>query len=191
MFFNRLEIFYFLTKEQRDIPLFNGRFSEDKIKTMSTHFFDIDEVDHCFICGPKDMIFMISDTLQQLGLNKEKIHFELFFTGDAPVVKETSRVSNSEKVEGTPVTIIDGGKEFHFNMDSEYDNILDAALAAGADLPYACKGGVCSTCKCKVVEGEVKMKVNYALEDDEVANNYVFSCQAAPVSNKVVVDFDV
>ena len=89
------------------------------------------------------------------------------------------------------MTIIDGGKEFHFNMDSEYDNILDAALAAGADLPYACKGGVCSTCKCKVVEGEVKMKVNYALEDDEVANNYVLSCQAAPVSNKVVVDFDV
>lgn len=191
VFFNRFEIFYFLTKEQRDIPLFNGRFSEDKIKTLSTHFFDIDEVDHCFICGPKDMIFMISDTLQQLGLNKEKIHFELFFAGDAPVVKETSRVSNSEKVEGTPVTIIDGGKEFHFNMDSEYDNILDAALAAGADLPYACKGGVCSTCKCKVVEGEVKMKVNYALEDDEVANNYVLSCQAAPVSNKVVVDFDV
>ena len=191
VFFDRFEIFYFLTKEQRDIPLFNGRFSEEKIKTLSKHFFDVNEVDHCFICGPKDMIFMISDTLQHLGLGKEKIHFELFFAGEAPAVIETSKIATADKTEGIPVTIIDGGKEFHFNMDSDYDNILDAALAAGADLPYACKGGVCSTCKCKVVEGEVKMKVNYALEDDEVANNYVLSCQAEPVSKKVVVDFDV
>ena len=191
VFFDRFEIFYFLTKEQRDIPLFNGRFSEDKIKTLSKHFFDVDEVNHCFICGPKDMIFLISDTLQEIGLSKEKIHFELFFAGDAPVVNADAKLMSTENVEGIPVTIIDGGKEFHFNMESDYDNILDAALAAGADLPYACKGGVCSTCKCKVVEGEVKMKVNYALEDDEVANNYVLSCQSTPVSEKVTVDFDV
>jgi len=191
VFFNRFEIFYFLTKEQRDIPLFNGRFSEDKIKTLSKHFFDVKEVNHCFICGPKDMIFIISETLQNMGLSKDNIHFELFFAGDAPAVKTAAKEMSTIKANGIPVTIIDGGKEFHFNMESDYDNILDAALAAGADLPYACKGGVCSTCKCKVVEGEVKMKVNYALEDDEVANNYVLSCQSEPVSEKVVVDFDV
>ncbi|TPV32037.1 phenylacetate-CoA oxygenase/reductase subunit PaaK [Paucihalobacter ruber] len=191
IFFDRFEIFYFLTKEQRDIPLFNGRFTEEKIKTLSKHFFDVNDVDHCFICGPKDMIFMISETLQAMGLCKDNIHFELFFAGDVPVVKTATKEVSTIKANGIPVTIIDGGKEFHFNMESDYDNILDAALAAGADLPYACKGGVCSTCKCKLVEGEVKMKVNYALEDDEVANNYVLSCQAEPVSEKVVVDFDV
>lgn len=191
VFFDRFEIFYFLTKEQRDIPLFNGRFTEEKIKTLSKHFFDVNDVDHCFICGPKNMIFMISETLQAMGLCKDNIHFELFFAGDVPVVKTATKEVSTIKANGIPVTIIDGGKEFHFNMESDYDNILDAALAAGADLPYACKGGVCSTCKCKLVEGEVKMKVNYALEDDEVANNYVLSCQAEPVSEKVVVDFDV
>ncbi|HFC30615.1 MAG TPA: 2Fe-2S iron-sulfur cluster binding domain-containing protein, partial [Oceanospirillales bacterium] len=96
-----------------------------------------------------------------------------------------------QKIDGTEVTIIDGGKEFHFVMEDDFDTILDGALAAGADLPFACKGGVCSTCKCKVVEGEVKMKVNYALEEDEVAKDFVLSCQAVPTTKKVVVDFDV
>ena len=76
-------------------------------------------------------------------------------------------------------------------MEDAYDNLLDGALAAGADLPFACKGGVCSTCKCKIVEGSVKMKVNYALEEAEVAKHYVLSCQSVPTSEKVVVDFDV
>jgi ring-1,2-phenylacetyl-CoA epoxidase subunit PaaE len=89
------------------------------------------------------------------------------------------------------VTIIDGGKEFNFTMTEEFDNILDAALNAGVDLPYACKGGVCSTCKCQVVNGEVEMKINYALEEDEVAQNLILSCQAVPTSEKVTVDFDV
>jgi ring-1,2-phenylacetyl-CoA epoxidase subunit PaaE len=93
------------------------------------------------------------------------------------------------KVEGTEVTILDGGKEFHFTMEDDFDNILDGALAAGADLPFACKGGVCSTCRCKVIEGTVEMKVNYALDENEVAKNYILSCQAVPTSKRVVVDF--
>jgi len=115
----------------------------------------------------------------------------LFFSGLSNA--ENSEVSDviEQKVEGTEVTIIDGGKEFHFTMEDDYDNILDGALAAGADLPFACKGGVCSTCKCKVVEGSVKMKVNYALEKDELDRNLVLSCQSVPTSKKVVVDFDV
>jgi ring-1,2-phenylacetyl-CoA epoxidase subunit PaaE len=89
------------------------------------------------------------------------------------------------------VTIVDGGKEFHFIMEKQYDNILDGALAAGADLPYACKGGVCSTCKCKVIDGAVEMKINYALDEKEVSQNLVLSCQAVPTTERVVVDFDV
>ncbi len=136
------------------------------------------------------MIFLIRDELEKAGLNKEKIHYELFFSGKAA---DENRIAEAleQKVDGTDVTIVDGGKEFHFIMDDDFDTILDGALAAGADLPFACKGGVCSTCKCEVKEGTVEMKVNYALDDKEVARNLVLSCQAVPTSKKVVVNFDV
>ncbi|MCP4484012.1 MAG: 2Fe-2S iron-sulfur cluster binding domain-containing protein, partial [Flavobacteriaceae bacterium] len=96
-----------------------------------------------------------------------------------------------QKKEEVAVTIIDGGKEFHFEMTKNDDNVLDAALNAGADLPFACKGGVCATCKCKVLVGEVTMKLNYALEADEVSNNFVLSCQSVPTTAVVKLDFDV
>src|SRR5690606_22321521 len=106
---------------------------------------------------------------------KELVHFELFVTGlSEEDIKRAERLSK-QNVEGIEVTIVDGGKEFVFTMTKEYDNILDAALGAGADLPFACKGGVCSTCKCQVVEGTVEMKINYALEEKEVAQNFVLS----------------
>jgi len=189
-YFERFQVFYFLTKEQRDIPFLNGRFDKEKLAVLTKTFIDIEDTNHCFICGPQDMIFLIRDELQAAGLSKDKIHYELFFSGNPDDNKHIAEVLE-QKVEGTEVTIIDGGKEFHFIMDADYDNILDGALAAGADLPFACKGGVCSTCKCKVIEGSVKMKVNYALEEDEVNNNFVLSCQSVPTTDKVVVDFDV
>lgn len=190
-FFERFQIFYFLTKEQRDIPFLNGRFNEEKLEVLTKNFIDVADTNDCFICGPQEMIFLIRDHLEAKGLSKDNIHYELFFSGDNKASNAQISEVLEQKVEGTEVTIIDGGKEFHFIMDDEYDNILDGALAAGADLPYACKGGVCSTCKCEVKEGTVEMKVNYALDEKEVARNLVLSCQAVPTSEKVVVDFDV
>lgn len=186
-YFERFEVFYFLTKERRDIPLFNGRFDQEKIEQLTKTFIDIPDTHECFLCGPQEMIFFLRDALAAKGLPEQHIHYELFFTGDATQAAAVVE----EQVEGTQIKIIDGGKEFHFVMDTQYDNILDGALAAGADLPFACKGGVCSTCKCKVLAGEVKMKINYALEADEVAQNFVLSCQAVPVSEELTVDFDV
>ena len=124
-------------------------------------------------------------------MNKDNVHYELFVTGLTEEDKKRTERLAQQNVEGVEVTIVDGGKEFHFTMTKEYDNILDAALGAGADLPFACKGGVCSTCKCQVLEGSVEMKINYALEEDEVAQNFVLSCQAVPTSDTVKVDFDV
>ncbi|MFC4722328.1 2Fe-2S iron-sulfur cluster-binding protein [Geojedonia litorea] len=190
-FFGRFQVFYFLTKEQRDIPFLNGRFDKEKLAVLTKTFIDVPDTAHAFICGPQDMIFLIRDELQLAGLAREKIHFELFFSGSSEEENRHIAEVLEEKVDGTQVTIIDAGKEFHFIMDEDFDTILDGALAAGADLPFACKGGVCSTCKCRVVEGSVKMKVNYALEDKEVAQNYVLSCQAVPTTDKVIVDFDV
>ncbi|WP_109302646.1 1,2-phenylacetyl-CoA epoxidase subunit PaaE [Aquimarina sp. AU474] len=191
MYFGRLEIFYFLTKEQRDIPLLNGRFTSEKIQELIAKILNVSTIDECFVCGPEEMIFIIRDELVNAGLSKEKVHYELFFSGVTEEDKKKAAQAVEHKFEGTEVTIIDGGKEFHFAMDDDYDNILDGALAAGADLPFACKGGVCSTCKCKVIEGTVEMKINYALEEDEVAKGLVLSCQAVPTTEKVVVDFDV
>lgn len=190
-YFGRFEIFYFLTKEQRDIELFNGRFNSEKLQTLTKTLIDVSSTDEVFICGPEEMIFLIRDELVAAGLEKEKVHYELFVTGLSEEDKKRAARLAEQKVEGVEVTIIDGGKEFHFTMTDEYDNILDAALGAGADLPFACKGGVCSTCKCKVEGGNVEMKINYALEEDEVAQNLVLSCQAVPTTERVKVNFDV
>jgi len=190
-FFGRLEIYYFLTKEKRDIELFNGRFDDDRMKVLCNTFIDIPDTSEVFLCGPEDMVNFVGDYLVKSGLPKELIHFELFVKGLSEEDKARMERLSKQNVEGVELTIIDGGKEFHFTMTKDYDNILDAALGAGADLPFACKGGVCSTCKCKVLEGEVEMKVNYALEADELAQDFVLSCQSVPVSEKIKVDFDV
>ena len=184
-------MFYFLTKEQRDIPFLNGRFDAEKLNVLTKTFIDVEDTNDCFICGPQEMIFLIRDHLVAKGLDKNKIHYELFFSGKSDNDNKHIAEVLEQKVEGTEVTIIDGGKEFHFVMEEDFDNILDGALAAGADLPFACKGGVCSTCKCKVIEGSVEMKINYALDENEVKQNLVLSCQAVPTTQKVVVDFDV
>ena len=188
-YFQRFHVFFFLTKEKRDIAFLNGRFDDEKMKLISTKFIDIEDTDHCFICGPQEMIFLIRDAMINAGLPKSKIHYELFFSGESD--KSLDSEVSAKKAEGTEVTLIDSGKEFHFVMGDEFDTLLDGALSAGADLPFACKGGVCSTCKCKLLEGKVEMKVNYALEDDELSKNYILSCQAVPTTKKIVVDFDI
>ncbi len=191
VYFNRFEIFHFLTKEHRVSELFNGRFTKEKLQVLTEKIINIPAINECFICGPEDMIFLVRDELIAAGLPKDKIHYELFTTGLTEADKQRINKIVEKKVEGTEVTIVDGGKEFHFVMGEDFDNILDGALAAGADLPFACKGGVCSTCRCKVLEGTVEMKLNYSLEEEELAKNYVLSCQAVPTSKKVVVDFGV
>lgn len=190
-YFGRLEIYYFLTKERRDIDLFNGRFDDEKMDILTRTFIDIPDTNEVFLCGPEDMVNYVSKYLESKGLPMELIHFELFVTGLSEEDKERAERLAQQSVEGVEVTIVDGGKEFHFTMTNDYDNILDAALGAGADLPFACKGGVCSTCKCQVKDGTVEMKMNYALEEDELAKDYVLSCQSVPTSEKVKVDFDV
>lgn len=189
-YFGRFEIFHFLTKEHRAVELFNGRFTQEKLQVLTSKIIDVPEVSDCFICGPEDMIFLVRDELVAAGLSRDKIHYELFTSGNTEADKQRIDKILEHKAVGTEVTIIDGGKEFHFTMGDEFDNILDGALAAGADLPYACKGGVCSTCRCQVVEGTVEMKLNYAIDESDLKKNFILSCQAVPTSAKIVVDFD-
>ena len=136
------------------------------------------------------MIFMIRDFLLEKGVDEKKVHFELFNTSG---IQQGSKDRYKDRVASgkmTELSILEGGKTFTFNLPQGSNNILDAALQQAADLPFACKGGVCCTCRAKLVEGQVEMEVNYALEKEEIEAGYILTCQAVPLSEKVVVDFD-
>jgi len=186
----RLSIHYVLSQEDTGADLFQGRISPEKCQAFCTKLLDLEEVDEFFICGPEPMIHAVQETLLNLGVDPKKIHFELF---TSPVGK----LGISEKKWIPPavpilskVTITMDGNTFTFDHTSSGVPILDAAHAVGADLPFACKGGVCCTCRAKVIEGEVEMEVNYGLEREELEAGYVLTCQAHPKTDRVVISFD-
>lgn len=188
IFLDRFELYHFLTKESRSAPLFNGRINEEKLDVLFASFIDKAAVNDYFICGPNEMIFLIKDYLAAAGVDKASVHFELFNTSGTSAAKKKERVFDPSKM--SHVEIREGGKLFSFDMPQKSDNLLDAAVSNSADLPFACKGGMCCTCRAKLVEGEVDMEVNYALEPDEVEAGYILTCQSVPLTEKIVVDFD-
>ena len=132
----------------------------------------------------------VRDSLQANGLDKERIHFELFAAAGNETRREAREAARQVDSALSHITVISDGRALTFDLPRNTQNVLDAGNAIGAELPFSCKAGVCSTCKCRVVEGEVEMDSNHALEDYEVAAGYVLSCQTYPVSDKVVLDFD-
>jgi ring-1,2-phenylacetyl-CoA epoxidase subunit PaaE len=189
-YMERLNLVYVMSREQQDIELFNGRITQDKCRQLFKHWLRVEDVDYAFICGPEDMMHGVSAALQEAGMPKERIRIELFAAGAAQEPRKPRRQATSEAHHLTEVTVIMDGNHASFTMDRDKESLLDAGLRAGLDMRYSCKGGVCSTCRCKVREGQVDMDVNYALEDYEVARGFVLSCQSFPVTDKVVVDFD-
>ncbi len=187
-FMNRLSVHHIMSREHLGVELYKGRIDTDKCRSFCNLFFSPTTVDEYFICGPEEMIHAVKDTLAEQGVEKSKIHFELFTTAGA--AKKKVKKTKPEDIFDAQITIVLDGDAFDFSIKSDGDSILDTALKNGADLPFACKGGVCCTCRAKVIEGEVEMDVNYALEEDEVAAGYVLTCQAHPKTDKVVVNFD-
>jgi len=191
-YMQRLRVYHVLSRELMDVPLFNGRIDADKCSEFCKTLIDIRAIDEVFLCGPEEMILSVRERLTDLGMPTPKIHLELFSSPDQP--KQQHQKWATEHAEATgpmsKVSIRLDGVTFDLDLAYNGENILDAALHHGADLPYACKGGVCSTCRAKIVEGEVDMEVNYALEPDEVAKGYVLTCQSHPKTARVVVDFD-
>lgn len=186
-FLNRFEIFHFLTQQPRNIPFYNGRMDTEKLDVIFNKIVPVENVDDLFVCGPKEMIFLVRDYATEKGMNPKHIHFELFNTGNEAKKKVVKVVDESKLSE---VTVLEGGKEFVFKLPQGSDNILDAALNRSADLPFACKGGVCCTCRAKLIEGDVEIGVNYGLEQEEIDAGYILTCQATPMSERVVVDFE-
>ena len=188
-YLQRLSIYYILSREITDAKINYGRINTEKCNQLSK-LIEFTSVDEFFICGPEEMIFAVKDFLETNNVDKRKIHFELFTT---PTMKNTKIYTavKTKEGEGSEVTVKLDGRSFNFNLDYNSNNILDAALAQGADLQFACKGGVCTTCRAKLVEGEIEMEVNYGLEPDEVKAGFILTCQSHPRSKKVVVDFDM
>jgi ring-1,2-phenylacetyl-CoA epoxidase subunit PaaE len=189
VYMERLNLVYVMSREQQDIELFNGRITRDKCRQFLRQWVRAEDFDAAFICGPEDMMHGVSAALQEAGMPKERIRIELF-AASIPKHEHKARQVEAGARHQTEVTVIMDGSHASFTMDKDKESLLDAGLRAGIDMRYSCKGGVCSTCRCKVLEGEVEMDVNYALEDYEVARGFVLGCQSFPITDKVVVDFD-
>lgn len=183
----RLSIYHILSREMGDTALFHGRIDAEKCRVFLQKLIPIENIDQCFICGPEDMIHTVKQTLIEAAFDPQKIHFELF-----GVKNNATKPIQINEIKGplSKVKIhLDGGI-FEIPVAYDGESVLDVALRSGADLPFACKGGVCCTCRAKVLSGDVKMQVNYALEADEVAAGYVLTCQSHPRSEQVTLDFD-
>jgi ring-1,2-phenylacetyl-CoA epoxidase subunit PaaE len=188
-FLARLNLVYVMSREPQDIALLNGRIDAQKADALLARWVDLSEIDTAFVCGPDGMMQAVSKSLQAHGFPKSRIKIELFA---ASIPKHEHRAHAREepgRAECEVTVIIDGAART-FALEKTKENIIDAALRQGIELPYSCKGGVCSTCRAKLVEGEVDMDVNFALEDYEVARGFILCCQSYPATDKVVVDFD-
>jgi ring-1,2-phenylacetyl-CoA epoxidase subunit PaaE len=191
-FLSRFMIHHVLSREKTDAPINQGRIDVAKCDELFEKLIDPEWMDEIFICGPESMIFSVSHALEERGIAKEKIHFELF-TVPGQKITASKRPAVGEKkhdVQKSRITIKVDGISSEFDLAYDGDSILDAALNQGADLPYACKGGVCASCRARLIEGKVDMTTNYALEADELAAGFILTCQSHPRTDMVKVDFD-
>jgi ring-1,2-phenylacetyl-CoA epoxidase subunit PaaE len=206
-YMDRLSLLHILSREQMDNPLNQGRIDTAKCGELCHRLIDLRMVDEVFLCGPEEMIFMLKGWLEQQGLEARKIHFELFHTRGGAAAAEgvggvagsgTAGLSGSGEGKGSGggtekvsrVTVRLDGVSHDFELPYDGSSVLDAALMEGVDLPFACKGGVCCTCRARLVEGQVEMEVNYALEADELAAGFILTCQSHPRTDRVIVDYD-
>lgn len=187
-FIDRISIFHVISGEEQDIPILHGRLDGDKVRVLLRSLVSAASVDHVFICGPSGMSEEIEATCRDIGIADDRIHIERFVSEFGGKPRPKKAVAADAPPKAIASLIIDGKRRDV--PVAEDEAILDAALRAGVDLPFACKGGMCSTCRAKLVEGEAPMDLNYSLEPWELKAGFVLTCQAKPSSERVVVDYD-
>jgi len=188
---DRFQLIHVLDEEPLDVEILSGRLDADRLQRILDRLVGPDDVDEWFLCGPLPMTDVARAVLLAGGADDQRIHRELFFVGPPPAA--SSRVPAAAAAEpeaGAEVTVLLDGRSQTFVLPGDGASILDATLRYRADAPFACKNGVCGTCRAKVVEGEVRMDANYALEPAEIAAGYALACQSHPVADRVVLDFD-
>ncbi len=189
----RLSLVHVLSRQDQETPLLNGRLDAAKVEALLASLIPPLGISEAFICGPTGMMDAVEQALLRAGMPRERVHTERFFAGDgteAPARAVPRPVADGAPTAGSiPLQVVLDGKTHSLAMNPQ-DKVLDAALAAGLDLPYACRGGVCCTCRARVLEGEVAMDKNFTLEPWEMAQGFVLTCQARPLSGKLVVSYD-
>lgn len=189
-YLDRLQVFHFLEDEEEEIELFNGRLDRAKSEEILNVLIDPKTVEAFFICGPGPMMDAIEEALLARGVDKPRILIERFTTGPLSAAQAAAARAAEEKAAGLKMSVTLNGRRMNVTFDPDKHSILDNVRAAGLPAPFACKGGVCATCRAKVTAGEVRMKVNYGLSEQELAEGYVLTCQATPVSEGVALTYD-
>ncbi len=189
-YIDRLCVFHFLEDEEEEIALFNGRLDAPKCEDILSNLIAPAAIDAFFICGPGPMMDAIEQALASRGVAKTQVLVERFTTAERSAAQAAAARALEEKAAGLKMSVTLNGRRVHVTFDPEKHSILDNVRAAGLPAPFACKGGVCATCRAKVTAGEVKMKVNYGLSEAELAEGYVLTCQATPVSEGVALTYD-
>ena len=207
-FLGRLSLHFVMSREPQEVELYNGRIDAERVKEFARTLFTAADVTEYFVCGPGNMIDEVSGVLRTLGVEAERIHGEHFtlattadtapkaevVTGAAPAVTVSEPAEGANKpalaADESEVTVLMDGRRRTFTMRMNDEVVLDAAMRAGLELPFSCRAGVCSTCRTKVVRGEVEMAQNYALEDWEVEQGYVLACQSCVKTPVLELDYD-
>lgn len=189
-YLQRFSLIHILSREGTDAAINHGRIDAAKCQQLFNKAIPL-HADEYFICGPEEMIFTVKDFLANSGVEKSQIHFELFSTAAVQPLQQAAKVSTDAIERNSTVSIKLDGISFNVGVPFYGTSILDAALAGGADLPYSCKGGVCCTCKARLLAGEVSMDVSYGLEAEEIEKGFILACQAHPKTENVVIDFDI
>ena len=188
-YLGRFNLVHVLSREPQDIELLHGRIDRAKADALFAQWVPVDDVDYAFICGPEGMMDAVRSSLIARGLLAERVRIERFAASIPKHTHVPRPLPQAAQTECEVSVVIDGSQRT-FLLEKGRENIIDAGLRNGIELPFSCKGGVCSTCRCKLVAGEVDMDVNFALEDYEVARGFILACQSYPVTDKVTVDFD-
>jgi len=202
----RLSVHFVMSREPQEVALYNGRIDAPRVRQFAATLFRAPQVREYFVCGPGDMIEQVSATLRELGVDSARVHAEHFTvaTTDAAPLREGAVATAAPGAAGQPpapaagpatagtaeVTVLVDGRRRSFTMKMDDETVLDAAARAGVELPFSCRAGVCSTCRTKVVRGEVAMAQNYALEDWELEQGYVLACQSHVRSASLELDYD-
>ncbi len=188
----RFSLHFFMSREEQDLAIYNGRLDAQKVRDLAAAGFDAGTLDAAFLCAPEGLMTLVSRTLQELGVPAGRIHIERFVgAGAAAEVRAVAATAAPTAATSAHVTVRMDGRVKSFDMPRDGSvSVLDAAEAAGLELPYSCKGGVCSTCRTHLSKGTVRMAQNYALEDSEVEAGFVLTCQSVPTSAELELDYD-
>jgi ring-1,2-phenylacetyl-CoA epoxidase subunit PaaE len=187
----RFALYHVLSREEQEVPILHGHIDAERVNMFLDQLVRIENVDEWFLCGPREMIESARTVLLERGVGADHVHAELFHAKDAKPPRSGEQVAGAAgSADAAEVTIILDGRSSTFSVDPAGERILDAALRVRSDAPYACKGGVCGTCRAKLISGSVEMEQHFALEQHEIDAGFVLACQSHPTTQKVVLDFD-